>query len=142
MSKKIKSLLDVEKVMFSSTLANMLNATSKKENSADIKIDFNGTTYLVNFPVSPKKVLECKVRVSDKGNIKLKASLNKKVKKQIDATIALVVLNMKTGASGVTDYSSIKTNQWKALSKTTAVRIRTQIIARCLPEYVKSHFSI
>lgn len=142
MSKKIKSLLEVEKVLFSSTLANMLNATSKKENSSDIKIDFNDTTYLVNFPVPPKKVLDCKVRVSDKGNIKLKASLNKKVKKQIDAAIALVVLNMKTGASGVTDYSSIKSNQWKALSKTTAVRIRTQIIARCLPEYVKTHFSI
>ncbi|AXG66697.1 hypothetical protein JA13_294 [Dickeya phage vB_DsoM_JA13] len=128
---KNKSVYDV---LLQRTLSSLLNL-SQADTATKVSITVAGNAYKFSLPFEKEKVLRVVVRVSDKGNLKIKATLDKPVKRFISGLVAIAKDNMVSSNDGLRDFTKVKDKLWKAYVKKAEAELRSKIIRSALASY-------
>lgn len=126
-----KSVYDV---LLQRTLTSLLNL-SQADIETNVTVTVGSAPYTFSLPVEKDKLLRVVVRVSDKGNLKIKATLDRSIKRLLANLVSLAKENMVSSNDGPTDYSKVKDKLWKAYSKKAQAELRSKIIRAALVDF-------
>lgn len=126
-----KSVYDV---LLQRTLTSLLNM-SQADTATQISIRVADVPYKFSLPVEKEKLLKVFVRTSDKGNLKIKATLDKSVKRFISGLVHVAKDNMISSNDGMRDFSKVKDKLWKAYCKKAEAELRSKIIRAALVDF-------
>lgn len=126
-----KSVYDV---LLQRTLTSLLNLSQADiETRVVVKVDT--TPYTFSLPIEKDKLLRVVVRVSDKGNLKIKATLDRSIKRLLANLVYLAKDNMVSSNDGPSDYSCVKDKLWKAYCRKAQAELRSKIIRDALVDF-------
>lgn len=126
-----KSVYDV---LLQRTLTSLLNL-SQADNETNVTVTVGTAPYTFSLPIEKDKLLRVVVRVSDKGNLKIKATLDRSIKRLLANLVLLAKENMVSSNDGPSDYSKVKDKLWKAYSKKAQAELRNKIIRAALVDF-------
>jgi hypothetical protein len=128
---KNKSVYDILLQRTITSLLNLSQAHVETKASVTIKT----VAYVFSLPIEKEKLLRVVVRVSDKGNLKIKASLDKSIKRLITCLVKQAHESMVSSNDGLRDFSTVKPKLWKAYCKKAEAELRSKIIRDALTRF-------
>jgi len=126
-----KSVYDV---LLQRSITGLMNISQSVE-TTKVKLTLKEKDYPVVLPVSSEQLLRVVVRTSDKGNLKIKATLNKSIKRLVAVVVRQAQENMQLFNDGMTDYTTVKPSLWKAYGRKAQADIRSRVIRAALQNY-------
>lgn len=118
-------------VLLQRSITGLLNISQSVE-STEVKLSVKEKDYPVVLPISADRLLRVVVRTSDKGNLKIKATLDKSIKRLVAVVVRQAQENMSMFNDGMSDYSKVKPSLWKAYGRKAQADIRSRIIRAAL----------
>lgn len=126
-----KSIYDV---LLQRSITGLMNISQSVE-STKVKLTLKDKDYPVVLPVSSDRLLRVVVRTSDKGNLKIKATLDKSIKRLVAVVVRQAQENMQMFNDGMTDYTTVKPSLWKAYGRKAQADLRSRIIRASLQNF-------
>lgn len=128
---KNKSVYDV---LLQRTLSRLLNL-SQALHTAKVTIQVSKVPYKLLLPTAQENLVRVIVRVSDKGNIKIKATLNKQIKTLIGVEVRNAMDEMIHSNDSPADYSKVKAKLWKLYRRKVTTDLSSRIIRSSLSTF-------
>lgn len=125
---------NISDVLLQRTLSRLLNV-SQTLYVTKVNITINKVPYVLYLPVKQTEAMKVQIFSNDKGNLKIKASLNKNIKNLIDAELRNARNEMISYNDSIADYSGVANKRWKQVLREVGIDLRKRILRSLLSSY-------